>query len=134
MRFTRLYAEALAAYDISREALQTFWNDIKPNGNGSKLSTDQIRALTELSRAVEQWQERIRIHRRVPLPGTMAPRKPKPARPKWSSSNQASSISSTPKPPGSPKPTPPSLVEQSETPSPSGSEGDEGADPLSSEP
>ena len=76
MRIGRNHRDCLTAHDISLQALQAYWATITTGTSPPKLSTEQVQALTQLSLAVETWQERIRIHRRQPLPSN----KPRPAR------------------------------------------------------
>ncbi len=71
MKLGKLHRQAYAAYDLAFSTLASYANQLSPQNHPAKLSTAEIEALTQLSLAVEAWQERIRIHRGKPLPGTL---------------------------------------------------------------
>ena len=74
MRIGKAHRQAYTAHDIAFAALTQFWESLPRGPQGPKLSREDALALCELSRTLEAWQERIRIHRRQPLPGTAKPK------------------------------------------------------------
>lgn len=65
---------AWQVHDILHHALVDLWSDCH-QPNAPKPSPEDLRTLCLLSAELEHWQDRIRIHRRVPLPGTARPKR-----------------------------------------------------------
>ncbi len=65
---------AYRAEELAYSTLCEFRAAIAPNGQPRKLSREDADTLANLVNAWVACQERIRLHRRVPLPGTARPK------------------------------------------------------------
>lgn len=66
--------QAYDAQDLAFATLCEYRATIAPNGKPHKLSSEEANTLANLVNAFLACQERVRIHRRVPLPGTASPK------------------------------------------------------------
>lgn len=71
---SRSLKQAYQAQDLAFATLCDYRAAIAPNGKPHKLSSEEANTLANLVNAFLACQERVRIHRRVPLPGTASPK------------------------------------------------------------
>jgi hypothetical protein len=76
--------QAYDLQDFTYSAILALKGSLTDEGGKLRVTRADASAIAQLSRAWEMTQERIRIHRNKPLPGSFKPEKPTPKRkPYW---------------------------------------------------
>jgi hypothetical protein len=78
MKISKGLKQAYALQDFTFESALALKQSLTGEGGTLKIARDDAMAITALIRAWETCQERIRIHRNKPLPGSLKPEKAKP--------------------------------------------------------
>lgn len=74
MKIARGLRQAYDAQDLAFATLLEYRATIAPNGKPHKLTSEEANTLANLVNAFLACQERVRIHRNKPLPGTASPK------------------------------------------------------------
>ena len=67
--------QAHAAANVTAEALKSFTDSLRDDGGQLRVDKDAAASIAMLVRALDTAQERLRIHRGRPLPGSLRPTK-----------------------------------------------------------